>query len=219
MRYRTPTPTLSGSGRTQQTDRTDRRIQRTRALLHEALGSLIREKPYDRISVAEILDRAGVSRSTFYVHFRDKDQLLMSSMRALLLGVPSTDGEPTCDVAERTVAFSLPLLTHIHEHRRSARAKLGERGRAILHEHLRGALSEWILQAMKTAPRMHESRRSPILPDLLARHISSTFVLILHWWMDDGAVRSPAEADRLFRALIMPVLRPAGLAGGITRRI
>jgi len=128
---------LSGSGRTQQTDRTDRRIQRTRALLHEALGSLIREKPYDRISVAEILDRAGVSRSTFYVHFRDKDQLLMSSMRALLLGVPSTDGEPTCDVAERTVAFSLPLLTHIHEHRRSARAKLGERGRAILHEHPR----------------------------------------------------------------------------------
>src|SRR6185312_5257161 len=84
---------------------------------------------------------------------------------------------------------------------------------------IRGALSEWILQAMKTAPRMHESRRSPILPDLLARHISSTFVLILHWWMDDGAVRSPAEADRLFRALIMPVLRPAGLAGGITRRI
>lgn len=204
MRYRTPTSTLSGSGRT---DRTDRRIQRTRALLHEALGSLIREKPYDRISVAEVIDRAGVSRSTFYVHFRDKDELLMSSMRALLLGVPATDGGSTRDVTERIVAFSLPLLTHIHEHRRSARAKLGERGRAILHEHLRGALSEWIVRAMKGDLRMHESRRPLIVPDLLARHISSTFVLILHWWMDDDVVRSPAEADRLFRALIMPVLR------------
>ena len=63
-------------------------IQRTLALLHEALGSLIREKPYDRISVTETLDRAKVSRSTFYIHFRDKDELLTSSMRALLLGVP-----------------------------------------------------------------------------------------------------------------------------------
>lgn len=207
MRYRTPTSTLSGSGGTEDTDRTDRRIQRTRALLHEALGALIREKPYDRISVAEILDRAGVSRSTFYIHFRRKDELLMSSMRALLLGLPATDGESTRDVTERIVAFSLPLLTHVHEHRRSARAKLGERGRAVLHEHLRGALSEWIVRTMKGDLRMHESKRSPIVPDLLARHIASTFVLILHWWMDDGVVRSPAEADRLFRALITPVLR------------
>jgi AcrR family transcriptional regulator len=54
--------------------RVDRRIHRTRALLHEALGSLIREKTYNRISVREVLDRAKVSRSTFYIHFRDKDE-------------------------------------------------------------------------------------------------------------------------------------------------
>lgn len=189
-------------------ERADRRIQRTRALLHEALGSLIREKPYDRISVAEILDRAKVSRSTFYIHFRDKDELLTSSMRALLLGALSVDREATTtDLAERMVAFSLPLLTHIHEHRRSARAKLGERGRAILHEHLRRVLSEWVAQAMKVDLRMHGSSRSRMIPEVLAQHIASTFVLILHWWMDDSVLRSPAEADKLFRALVMPVIQ------------
>src|SRR5215469_931964 len=50
----------------------DRRVQRTRDLLHEALGSLIREKPYDEIAVKEILDRANVGRSTFYLHFRTR---------------------------------------------------------------------------------------------------------------------------------------------------
>ena len=210
MRYRTPVPTLSGSSGK---DRTDRRIQRTRALLHEALGSLIREKPYDRISVAEILDRAGVSRSTFYIHFRDKDELLTSSMRALLLGVLTANGAASDDVAERMVAFSLPLFTHIHEHRRSARARLGERGRAILHQHLRRVLSEWIVQTMKADLRTHESGIFPVVPDLLAQHVSSTFVLILHWWMDHDVVQSPAEADRMFRALVMPVLRPTGPAG------
>jgi AcrR family transcriptional regulator len=187
--------------------RADRRIQRTRALLHEALGSLIREKPFDRISVAEILDRAKVSRSTFYIHYRDKDDLLTSSMRAFLLDVLSTDGATTVGIAERMVAFSLPLLAHIHQHRRSAKARLGERGRAVLHEHLRRVLSEWIGQTMGEDIHTHQSARSPIVPELLTRHIASTFVLILHWWMDDDAKRSPEEADNVFRALVMPVLR------------
>lgn len=193
--------------------RADRRIQRTRAILHEALGSLIREKAYDRSTVAKILDRAKVSRSTFYIHFRGKDDLLSSSMRALLLGVLSMEGRATPDAAERMVAFSLPLLTHIHQHRRSAKARLGERGRAILHERLRLVLSEWIVQALdgdRDLP-LSGSRRSPIAPELLARHIASTFVLVLHWWLDHGGSTSLVDTDKLFRALVMPVLRSAPL--------
>lgn len=186
---------------------TDRRIQRTRALLHGALGSLIREKPYDRITVAEILDRAKVSRSTFYIHFRDKDELLTSSMRALLFAVLPLEAGAHTDAVERMTAFSLPLFTHIQQHRRSAKAKLGERGRAILHGHLRRVLSEWIVQTMDGDPQRRRSRRSPVASQLLARHIASTFVLVLHWWMDDSGITSSAEADRLFRALVMPVLR------------
>lgn len=210
MRYRTPAPDLSGNGVRGDPPRrpTDRRIERTRALLHEALGSLLREKPYDRITVAQILGRAGVSRSTFYIHFRDKDALLMSSMRALLLGSLSMGDAAQADPAERMVAFSLPLLTHIHQHRRSAKGRLGERGRAILHDHLRHALSEWIVRNLydgRGAP-LPRSRRSPVPPELLARHIASTFVLVLHWWLDHDGEKSSAEADRLFRALVMPVL-------------
>lgn len=187
----------------------DRRIHRTRTLLHEALGSLIREKAYDRITVAEILDRAKVSRSTFYVHFRDKDELLTSSMRALLLGVLSIHGRAAAGAAERMVAFSLPLLMHISQHRGSTKARLGERGRAILHQHLRRVLSEWIAQVLGRDGdlRSARSRQSPIVPELLAQHIASTFVLVLHWWMDHDGTATPAEADRLFRVLVMPVLR------------
>lgn len=188
----------------------DRRIQRTRALLHKALGSLIREKAYDRITVANILERASVSRSTFYIHFRNKDELLTSSMRALLLGVLAINGGATAGAGERMVTFSLPLLTHISQHRGSTRARLGERGRAILHQHLRRVLSEWIAQALHgdAGARSARSSQLPIVPELLAQHIASTFVLVLHWWIDHGgAAATAAQADRLFRALVMPVLR------------
>ena len=191
-------------------ERADRRIQRTRAVLHDALGSLIREKAYDHITIAQILDRAKVSRSTFYIHFRGKDDLLMSCMRSPLFGVLSMEGTAAPDAAERMVAFSLPLLTHVQEHRRSAKTKLGDRGRAILHEHLRRVLSEWIVQTLGGTgdPPLSRSRRSPVVPALLARHIASTFVLVLHWWLDHGGT-SVADAHQLFRALVMPVLRSA----------
>lgn len=186
----------------------DRRIQRTRALLHEALGSLIRERAYDRITVAQILDRAKISRSTFYIHFRDKDDLLRSSMRTLLAGVLSAGVGTIPDAADRLVAFSLPLLTHIHQHRRSARVGLGEHGRAILHYHLRDVLSDWIAQTSGGDRELRVSRLRPAVnPQLLARHVASTFVLVLHWWLDHDGRSSAAEANRLFRALVMPVLR------------
>lgn len=61
------------------TEHVDRRVRRTRAQLHRALIELMLERDYARISVRDILDRADIGRSTFYTHFRDKDDLLLVS--------------------------------------------------------------------------------------------------------------------------------------------
>jgi AcrR family transcriptional regulator len=187
----------------------DPRIERTRALLHEALGCLIREKSYDRITVADILARARVSRSTFYIHFRDKDDLLLSGMRALLFGFLATAGADAAGRAARAMAFGLPLFTHIHGHRHSARLKLGVRGRAILHQHLRRVLAEWIMRTMEEDRPPRKPGRGTVAPELLSQHVASTFVLVLHWWLDQGDRGSPADANELFQALVTPVLERA----------
>jgi AcrR family transcriptional regulator len=63
----------------------DPRVRRTRALLQDALRSLLREKRFANISVAEIAERATVNRNTFYAHYQDKFELLESILRADLL--------------------------------------------------------------------------------------------------------------------------------------
>src|SRR5689334_24059575 len=63
--------------------RGDRRVRRTRRLLREALLALVAEKGYDRVTVQDVLDRADVGRATFYAHFRDKDDLLVSGFDEL----------------------------------------------------------------------------------------------------------------------------------------
>jgi len=57
----------------------DQRVDRSRTALKQALFKLLRTRTYTSVTVEEIAQCAGVSRSTFYVHFKDKDALLSES--------------------------------------------------------------------------------------------------------------------------------------------
>jgi AcrR family transcriptional regulator len=183
----------------------DRRIQKTNNLLHEALGSLIREKPYDAIVVQEILDRANVGRSTFYTHFRDKDELLVSGIHDMLRSVHATELPFSGKRYERIIRFSLPIFEHIHQHRHTGAAKMGTRGRAIIHEHLQRVLAQLIADDVS---KDFQGRRKTgqIPPDLIVRYVASTFILVLNWWVETGSPLPPKEVNDLFRALILPSL-------------
>jgi AcrR family transcriptional regulator len=188
----------------------DRRIQKTLKLLHEALGSLIREKPYDDIVVQEILDRANVGRSTFYMHFRDKDELLVSSIHDLLESVhTSRDAAPSVKPDERILSFSLPVFEHIHQHLPRSRTMMGAHGRAVVHGHLQKVLAERIAHGM--SKHFHGRRRltTKVPQDVLVQYIASTFILVLNWWAESRKPLPPVEADALFRALVMPTLEAA----------
>ena len=60
-------------------EKKDRRTRKTRQLLRDTLLTLLKEKRYEDVSVQDIIARADVARSTFYVHYVDKDDLLTGS--------------------------------------------------------------------------------------------------------------------------------------------
>src|ERR1700676_4975957 len=62
----------------------DLRVRRTRDALGDALITLMQEKPFETITVQQVLDRAGIGRSTFYAHYRDKNDLFLSDLEAFL---------------------------------------------------------------------------------------------------------------------------------------
>lgn len=189
----------------QTTGAEDRRIQKTLKLLREALVSLIAEKPYDSIVVKEILDRANVGRSTFYMHFRDKDELLISGIHDMLGPVasvaPSSGRGP-----DRILWFSLPVFEHHYRHAHAWGDRIGARGRAILHEHLRRVLTEIIAEVIDTHSRSRRKSVGQIPPDLVAAYVASTFVRVLNWWLDKKMRLSPKEINEVFRRLTLPTL-------------
>ena len=183
----------------------DRRIQKTLSLLREALVSLIAEKPYDSIVVKEILDRANVGRSTFYTHFRDKDDLLVSGIHDMLGEVPSPTRAGGRSV-DRILWFSLPIFEHHYSHAHAWGDRIGPKGRAILHEHLRMVLTGIIAQVMKKDHRPGRQSPHQLPPDVVSAYIASTFVLVLNWWLDKGMRLPPEEINDLFRRLVLPTL-------------
>src|SRR5713101_134481 len=102
----------------------DRRVQKTQGLLREALVSLIHEKSYDAIAVKEILDRANVGRSTFYTHFRDKDELLVSGVHEMMHSLHSAVLPSPVTGYEKITRFSLPIFEYHDRHRQTGVARM-----------------------------------------------------------------------------------------------
>ena len=184
----------------------DRRIQKTQALLRGALRSLIAEKPYDSIVVKEILDRANVGRSTFYAHFRDKDDLLVSGIHEMLEPAQSRVGLASGTWHDRILWFSLPIFEYHYQHRHAGEDRIGPRGRAILHEHLRKVIADVIADAVKKEFRTSRKGATQVPADLLPQYLASTFVLVLNWWVGKRMPTPPAEINELFRKLTVATL-------------
>lgn len=183
-------------------ERIDRRVERTRQLLKSALLALIREKGFEALSVQDIIDRANVGRATFYAHFDNKEDLLVSGLeefrtfirdheRRALQAAGGHDG--------RTLLFSREVFAHASEHLDVFRAMIGKRSGAIVQRVFQRILVELVRDDLRaTMPRAVP--RGPAA-DPIVHYIAGAFWGLLSWWVDAKVRMSVDEIDALFRRL------------------
>jgi AcrR family transcriptional regulator len=181
--------------------KTDRRIQRTRQLLSDALVSLILEKGYQKITVQDIIDRANVGRSTFYAHFRDKDDLLVSGFDYLAhdLNQYTQTHFPT-DVESDHLIHSLEFFTHAQD-KRELYLAMTECGSAdLVLEVGRQHIQNQIQAHLGKFPRIEPKIPLPVIINFLATSLLS----MVTWWLAQDTAYTPEEMDEMFNALTMP---------------
>ena len=184
-----------------ETVKTDRRVRRTRELLRQALVSLILERGYEHISVQDILDRADIGRSTFYAHYRDKDQLLLSGFNdafaALAADIPPPDRNSN-GRAEFLVAAHV-LFEHAEGHRQLWKALVGKPGAELVLRYLRDNLTTLL------EPHLRSQLPKPDADELkLAAAVQYTvnaLVGILVWWVESDAPYTADETYNTFKRL------------------
>jgi AcrR family transcriptional regulator len=158
--------------------------------LTHALVLLVLEKRYDAITVQDLLDRAEVGRSTFYSHYRGKDDLLLRSFEAML----------------DTFAHSLPpgnprlypvreLFEHVghvrHLYQALGRARVLDRQYQVAVERLSASI-ERRLSA--------RAGRGTVPPHVAARACAGALCALLRWWIENDTGFTAAQMDQLFHA-------------------
>jgi AcrR family transcriptional regulator len=186
------------------TPKTDRRVQRTQQLLQEALITLILEKGYDAITVQDILDRANLGRSTFYAHYRDKEDLLLSGFQELFAGFQKEYlhvTPPGGDPAQAGRNMSLFFFRHARTHLDLFKAMIGEQGGKIILEHTQQYLTQFIREHL-VAQLSDRQKNLPV--DLLAHYITSSYLALLTWWLNHDLPYSPEQMDAFCQQLLFP---------------
>jgi AcrR family transcriptional regulator len=179
----------------------DRRSQRTRQLLSAALLELMLEQRYDAITVPEIIDRANIGRSTFYAHYLDKEDLLVSDFTRVLDAL-SQHIEQRGEQNLRTQPSLAFFFQHVQTHHRLYNA-LSRSGPIDLlyrkgHERLRHNIERHL------AALAPQGQRSASLLALVADAMAGTILTMLKWWLDNDMPYTPDQLDALFHQLVLP---------------
>jgi AcrR family transcriptional regulator len=180
-------------------EKKDRRVERTRKAAQNALVALILERHYDDITVQDIIDRANIGRSTFYMHFRDKEDVLFSDWRGFLgFFMQHLDWK---HIGTSRLVPIRELFHHLkdfhHFYRALERSRKSERlfktGVMFLEEEFQKELVGRFSADQFTVP-------VPVLANYLAREIFG----LMRWWLENNMPYSPEEMDEVFCKLVMP---------------
>jgi AcrR family transcriptional regulator len=206
-------------GKAKQPRKPDQRVRRTCERLGSALIALIQEKPINDVTVQDVLDRASVGRSTFYLHYSDKDDLLLSQLE-MFLETMSTTLSVRKELSRR-VAPVEEFFAHIGNQNKLYRM-LGDYGYLPdFYDLAQGYFTRGIKQRLRESQRLTPSERlsKPPHPELNARAfdaraldarasaLAGSLLSLLRWWLDRSEKESPQAMDDLFHRMVWNGIR------------
>lgn len=178
--------------------KTDRRVARTRKLLQNALIELLTERSYDALTIQDIVDRANVGRTTFYLHYNSKDELFISCHETIVskfrIGalhplsreeLLSSTPPPGLKSAYRHLEQARPLLYSIFQ---------GKDGLIILRR-IRDANAQIIQANLRS---VFEGAHSLVPLDVLVNYLAGGQIALIQWWLEK---RQPHTLESLVQSI------------------
>ncbi len=180
----------------------DPRVVRTRQMLRDALVATILDKGYDATNIQDITERAGLRRATFYLHYRDKEELLLSMLHDTVDELIEQMKLSPSDVLTPSVQRIADATTFVHVQANANlyRAILSGQGAAEITrgicDHLAGRIRE---QCLAEQPALE----LPIPIEVLANYIAGVKLNMIIWWLENGMPYSPQHMAEMCTQLTL----------------
>lgn len=188
----------------------DRRVSRTKKLLKDALISLMRDKEFDKITIKDLTDKADVNRATFYLHYKDKYDLIEQSSDEILGNIGSIIKEHSLDgiIDNRDRNQVLEILTslysYIKENSDFMGVVLGPNGDLSFQVKLKSLMDKIICESSYIGTR-NKDRNISI--EYLTTIASSAQLGIIQKWIENGMKESPKELALIISKVIVNITK------------
>lgn len=185
----------------------DRRVRRTRRRLRDALIDLIMDLGYDNITIQNITDRADLSRATFYLHYKDKDELLANSLEEMFDElVDSLDSPIFGDNGSAGDQPGVLAFEHVAQYSDLYKALLlGDRGVTyVIYREIQYIAGIAKKQLAHLLPDDADKESLPVPLDVMAHHMAGALFSMILWWLENDMPYSPEQMGRMFHRMSRP---------------
>jgi AcrR family transcriptional regulator len=164
--------------------RHERRRLQTRKLLIQTTLQLVLEKGYDSISIQDITDRADLGRGTFYIHFKDKEEVVWTAFRELFQELEQEAHKHLDRNLPQVEYFGLlNIFRHADKNRDLYLVMFGGQGSAILTARVQDFLADVFVYDIRNAPPPPEVNFN--LPEEIeAQLLTGVISRLLYWWLE-----------------------------------
>lgn len=182
----------------------DRRTSRTRRQLRDALTGLILEKGYESVKIEDITERADLGRTTFYLHYRDKEELLIECIDTIAeeikgqigLNPNSLDAVPEAEIQFlSTKPGRGPIylvFCRAAENAPLYRIILSGAGTPKAVSRIRDIISEAVTEFFLQLSIDGKIKMNPSMPmEVVTNYFASALLGMINWWLEKGMPYPP----------------------------
>ncbi|MBM7703468.1 TetR/AcrR family transcriptional regulator [Metabacillus iocasae] len=176
-------------------EKIDRRIVRTKRMIRDALTDLMEEKGFEAVTVRDLTEKADINRGTFYLHYRDKFDLLEQSEDELLAEIHEFIKETTTeDIVQANLRgeplpFIVKLFEYIQENSRFMKLLLGPNGNPAFQVKLKEFMKQNFLRKLGSVANIDS--RVPL--DYLMAYVTSAHLGVIQQWLAEEMKQPPKE--------------------------
>ncbi|KMK76850.1 TetR/AcrR family transcriptional regulator [Alkalihalobacillus pseudalcaliphilus] len=192
----------------------DRRIVRTKKMIREALTQLMNTKGFEGLTVRDITEKANINRGTFYLHYRDKYDLLEKSEMEIIEEFKKVRSETFVHYqnfikngrfSNEPSPYMVKLLECVQQHAEVMSVLLGPKGDPGFHVKLKKEMME----NMERLIIKHSAALPSSVPIdyISAISVSSQLGVIQHW-LDTGMKQSPIEVATYMKKVVFGSFNP-----------
>jgi AcrR family transcriptional regulator len=187
----------------------DKRVERSRRLLIDALLELMKSYPYKKISVAHIAELSGVARPTFYLHFHSKDDLLIAYIDEMFEKFyAEIDGYITQSKDANPVIASI-MFRQWSDNAEFAHLLMQDDIDSLMMSQFKNYVARVVERFMNAHSIPNQAGLLPYVVDYLA---GASFMMITRW-VRQGLVETPEVMGELYASLVRPGLLAVLLGG------